>query len=607
MLCGPDAALAFAAMPIRLLPPQLIDQIAAGEVVERPASVVKELVENSLDAGAARIEVEVEQGGQRLIRVRDDGVGISGAELPLAVSRHATSKIGSLEDLERVATLGFRGEALPSIASVSHLSLQSRIAGEEHGWRIDLDGGAGDDPRPGPHPVGTTVTVRDLFYNTPARRKFLRTERTELGHVDRLVRRLALSRFSAGFRLVSNHRPVLDLPPAIDDGARLKRIAEVCGSAFAEQSLVMAHTASGLGLSGWLGLPTFSRSQPDLQYFFINGRMIRDRLVTHALKQAYRDVLFHGRHPAYVLFLEMDPALVDVNAHPTKHEVRFRDGRSIHGFLTHAVEGALAETRAGAAAPSAPVAVAPAAPVSGGPDAPGAWRPRQSAMPLGRGGAVAEAFGQLAGGGSPAAAPASDEPDADTPPLGYALAQLRGIYILAQNRAGLVIVDAHAAHERITYERMKEQFDAGGIRRQPLLVPMSLRVSSGEAELAEEHAREFGRLGFEIQRRGPDALVIREVPSVLADGDVESLVRDVLSDLRETGQSHRIEGRIHELLATMACHGSIRANRRLTVPEMNTLLRDMEATERSGQCNHGRPTWTQLSLDELDRLFLRGQ
>jgi DNA mismatch repair protein MutL len=596
-------------MPIRPLPPQLIDQIAAGEVVERPASVVKELVENSLDAGAARIEIEVEQGGQRLIRVRDDGVGMPGPELPLAVARHATSKIGSLDDLERVATLGFRGEALPSIASVSRLSLQSRTAAEEHGWRIDLEGGTGSDPRPGPHPVGTTVTVRDLFYNTPARRRFLRTERTEMGHVDRLVRRLALSRFSAGFRLVSNHRPVLDLPPAMDEVARVKRLAEVCGAAFAEQSLEITHTASGLGLTGWVGLPTFSRSQPDLQYFFINGRMVRDRLVTHALKQAYRDVLFHGRQPAYVLFLEMDPALVDVNAHPTKHEVRFRDGRSIHGFLTHAVEAALAETRAGVhAAPSVP------SPETGeqgahsgaGVPAPAGWRPRQSAMPLGTGGAVAEAFGQLAGGGT-AEAPAPPAPDADTPPLGYALAQLRGIYILAQNTTGLVIIDAHAAHERITYERMKDQFEAGGIRSQPLLVPVSLRVSSGEAELAEEHAGDFRRLGFQVQRRGPDAVVIREVPAVLADGDVESLVRDVLSDLRETGHSHRIESHIHELLATMACHGSVRANRRLTIPEMNALLRDMEATDRSGQCNHGRPTWTQLSLDDLDRLFLRGQ
>jgi DNA mismatch repair protein MutL len=407
---------------------------------------------------------------------------------------------------------------------------------------------------------------------------------------------------------VSNRRPVLDLPPAADEGARVKRVAEVCGSAFAEQSLYVAHTASGLSLSGWLGLPTFSRSQPDLQYFFINGRMVRDRLVTHALKQAYRDVLFHGRHPAYVLFLEMDPALVDVNAHPTKHEVRFRDGRSIHGFLTHAVEGALAETRAGtAAAPPAPPPVAgdPGARAEARLAATGGWRPRQSGMPLG-GGAVAEVFGQLAAGTGPEP-PVAVAQDADTPPLGYALAQLRGIYILAQNSAGLVIVDAHAAHERITYERMKAQVEAGGIRRQPLLVPVSLRVSSGEAELAEEHAGEFRRLGFEIQRRGPDAVVIREVPAVLADGDAESLVRDVLSDLRETGGSHRIEGRIHELLATMACHGSIRANRRLTVPEMNALLRDMEATERSGQCNHGRPTWTQLSLDDLDRLFLRGQ
>ncbi len=598
-----------AAMPIRALPPQLIDQIAAGEVVERPASVVKELVENSLDAGASRVEVEVDQGGLRLIRVRDNGQGIAGDELPLALARHATSKIGSLEDLERVATLGFRGEALPSIASVSRLTIQSRIGSEDHGWRLDLEGGAGRDPEPGPHPPGTTVTVRDLFYNTPARRKFMRTERTELGHVDRLVRRLALSRFSAGFRLVSNQRAVFDLPEATDDAARLRRVAEVCGAAFAEQCLLIDHAASGLSLQGWAGLPTFSRSQGDLQYFFINGRMIRDRLVTHALKQAYRDVLFHGRHPAYVLFLEMDPALVDVNAHPTKHEVRFRDGRSVHGFLTSAVERVLAGTRAGSAS-AAPVSVPyPESPDSSGQSSPAnsaGWQPRQSPMPLGGGAAVAETYARLTGA-DPAASPGVLAPGADSPPLGFALAQLRGIYILAQNAAGLVIVDAHAAHERITYEGMKAQFDAGGLERQPLLVPVSLRVSTEEAGLAEEHAPDFRSLGFDIQRRGPDAIVIREVPAALAGSDTESLVRDVLSDLRETGSSRRIEGRIHEILATMACHGSIRANRQLTVPEMNALLRDMEATERSGQCNHGRPTWTQLSLDELDRLFLRGQ
>ena len=587
-------------MSIRLLPPQLKDQIAAGEVIERPASVVKELVENSLDAGASRIEIDVEQGGLRLIRVRDDGVGVPRDEIDLALSRHATSKIADLDDLEQVATLGFRGEALPSIASVSRLSLTSRTSAAEHGWRRETEGGSPGEAAPSPHPPGTTVAVRDLFYNTPARRKFMRTERTEFGHVDRLVRRLALSRFRTAFRLGHNQRVTLDLPAADDAAGRVRRLTEVCGASFAEQSLELAHEASGMRLTGWVGLPTFSRSQADLQFFFINGRMIRDRLVSHALKQAYRDVLFHGRHPAYALFLEMDPAQVDVNAHPAKHEVRFRDSRSVHGFLTSAVERALAATRAGSAPPAA------AAPVPSQSHAPGHAPPQQAPMPLGTGGSVAAAYGQLIRE-APAMPALVEDAEADAPPLGFALAHLSGVYILAQNATGLVVVDAHAAHERITYERMKAQYDSGAIARQPLLVPVTLRVSTAEADLAGEHEAEFSRLGFELQRRGPDTLMIRQIPTALADSDSEALVRDVLSDLRETGRSHRIESHIHELLATMACHGSVRANRRLTLPEMNALLRDMERTERSGQCNHGRPTWTQLTLEELDRLFLRGQ
>jgi len=599
-------------MPIRTLPLQLVNQIAAGEVVERPASVIKELVENSLDAGARRIELEIEAGGLRTCLVRDDGCGISAGELPLALARHATSKIENLQDLEHVATLGFRGEALPSIASVSRLGLISRTEDGDSGWRVEVEDGRIGNPAPAAHPRGTTVAVRDLFYNTPARRRFMRTERTEFGHIEKVARRLALSRFDVAFRLVHDGRSVFDLRPAATPEARLKRIAEVCGEAFADHALEVCHEASGLRLWGWLGLPTFSRSQPDLQYFFVNGRMIRDKLVTHALRQGYADVLFHGRQPAYVLYLEMDPALVDVNAHPTKHEVRFRDSRSIHGFLFRTVERALAGTRPGGEEPAASGPATASVPS----EAPSA-SPTQGAMALG----VAESPTPSSTGFAGAAArggrgfahahdfqrPAPPPDTADTPPLGFALAQLGGIYILAQNREGLVIVDMHAAHERVLYERLKSALADNGLAAQPLLVPVSLRVASTEADLAEEASEALSRLGFELQRRGPDVLVVRQVPAVLARSDIEALVRDVLSDLAEGGQTRRVEERINELLATMACHGSVRASRQLSVAEMNALLRDMENTERSDQCNHGRPTWTKLSLPELDKLFLRGR
>jgi DNA mismatch repair protein MutL len=591
-------------MPIRQLPPQLIDQIAAGEVVERPASVIKELVENSLDAGATRIELEIDGGGLRKCLVRDDGCGISREELGLALSRHATSKIASLEDLERVGTLGFRGEALPSIASVSRLSVTSRALGEDTAWQVDSDGGHLTPPVPAAHPPGTTVVVRDLFYNTPARRRFMRSERTEFAHLERVARRLALSRFDTGFRLAREGRVLFELRPAADAAARTRRIAMVCGEAFAAHVMEVGHAAAGLRLSGWLGLPTFSRAQPDLQYFFVNGRMVRDRLVTHALRQAYADVLFHGRHPAYVLYLEIDPALVDVNAHPSKHEVRFRDARSMHGFLYQVVERALAGTR-----PASGVdAPAPATPRFGtGPQA-GRWTgpSHQDAMPLG----ISEAMSPQAswpvftehaatGQGAPA--------QVETPPLGYALGQLGGIYILAQNRDGLVIVDMHAAHERVLYERLKSSLSGAGGGGQPLLVPISVRVSTDEAELALSVATELSGLGLELDRRGPDVLVIRQLPAVLAAADAEALLRDILSDLAEQGSSRRLEERINQVLGTMACHGAVRARRQLTLAEMNALLRDMERTERADQCNHGRPTWTQLSVPELDKLFLRGR
>jgi len=587
-------------MPIQVLPPQLINQIAAGEVVERPASVVKELLENSLDAGARRVAVDVEQGGKRLIRVRDDGEGIPRGELALALSRHATSKIRSLEELEQVRSMGFRGEALPSISSVARLSLTSRTADDHSAWRLEADGHEPvADPVPAAHPVGTTVEVRDLFYNTPARRKFLRADKTEFGHLETVVRRLALARFDVAFRLHHNRRAVALLDPADDEVSRDRRVADICGQPFLDHALRLDFESAGLRLWGWLGLPTFSRAQQDMQFFFVNGRMVRDRLVTHAVRQAYQDVLYHGRHPAYVLYLELDPRLVDVNAHPAKTEVRFREGRLVHDFLFRAVHRAIAEQRPGGHAPEPLLPSASSAPP---PPA-----PRQGAMGL----PVAEqvrAYGALHPAPVPDTAPAPAAREAQAaPPLGFALAQLHGVYILAQNAEGLVVVDMHAAHERITYERLKNALEGEGIRAQPLLVPQTLSVSPREAELAEHHRDTFTGLGFELDRQGPETLVVRQVPALLRDADVAQLVRDVLSDLVARGESFRLQEAVNEVLSTMACHGSVRANRRLTVEEMNALLRDMERTERSGQCNHGRPTWRQLSMGELDRLFMRGR
>jgi len=611
---------------IHRLSTRLANQIAAGEVVERPASVVKEILENSLDAGATRVDVEAEGGGARLIRVRDNGRGMEADDLPLALARHATSKIGSLEDLEAVGSLGFRGEALASIGSVARLTLTSNPSesGSE-GHAASCEGRDMDVVvRPAPHPRGTTVEVRDLFFNTPARRKFLRTEKTEFNHLEEVVKRLALSRFDVAFSLSHNGRGIHNLKAVDSETERRRRVAAVCGPAFMEQAIELANEASGLKLHGWVGLPTFSRSQADLQYFFVNGRIVRDKLVTHAVRQAYRDVLYHGRHPAFVLFLELDPAQVDVNVHPTKHEVRFRDGRSVHNFIFSSLHRCLAEVRPAdrlAAAGGGPVETASADSVSqsaltlgeptlGGPqrtvpaggvaELPGA---APFSRPPGDRGGVAglqqvASYRQLHGAG------AEEE---EIPPLGYALAQLKGVYILAENAAGLVLVDMHAAHERITYERLKRARDAQGIRSQPLLVPRAVAVSGRESQLAAEHAGLFHRLGLAVDVAGEESLLIREVPTSLRDSDVEQLLRDVLADLAEYGSSERIEAHMDELLSTMACHGSVRSGRRLTIPEMNALLRDMEETERSGQCNHGRPTWTQLALSDLDKLFLRGR
>lgn len=612
---------------IQLLSPRLANQIAAGEVVERPASVIKELVENSIDAGARHLEVEIEKGGVKLMRVRDNGDGIAKADLALALSRHATSKIIELDDLEAVATLGFRGEALASISSVSRLQLTSATADQDCAWSVRAEGrDMNMDISPAAHPQGTTVEVRDLFFNTPARRKFLRTENTEYGRIEDVIKRLAMANFGVGFSLKNNGRVVHAWRAAQSQAEQERRVAQICGPAFMDNALYVDFERAGLRLWGWVALPTFSRSQADLQHFYVNFRAIRDKVVTHAVRQAYQDVLYHGRHPAYVLYLALEPSSVDVNVHPTKHEVRFRDSRLVHDFLYRSLHKALADVRP--AAPSADSSVddpgmAPRPENLGSEPIPSSAPVHQSPLNFNSGyrpsspTGVAEniqRYGELLnvpGGASQsvngADSVSADERDTEIPPLGFALAQLKGIFILAENANGLIVVDMHAAHERITYERMKIQFDTAGIQSQPLLVPQSIAVSEKEASCAEEHHEVFSRLGFVVQRAGPETLLVRQIPVVLNKADVEALLRDVLSDLIEYGHSDRIRSHVNSILGTMACHGSVRANRKLTVAEMNALLRDMEDTERSGQCNHGRPTWVQMNAQQLDGLFMRGQ
>ena len=606
---------------IRPLPPALINQIAAGEVIERPSSVVKELVENSLDAGATRIEVEIEAGGARLIRVRDDGGGIAPDELQLAVASHATSKIGSFDDLEHVASMGFRGEALASVSSVARFALVSRPRGADGAFRIEVDGGKLQAARPAQHPPGTSVEVRDLFYNVPARKKFMRAERTEFAHIDDLLKSLALARGTVEFRLSHNGKPVRIWKAARDEQAELQRVAEVLGTDFPQQSLRIDHAAAGMRLSGWVGLPTASRAQADAQYFYVNGRLVRDRVVAHAVRQAYADVLFHGRHPTFALYLELDPAGVDVNVHPAKHEVRFREQRLVHDFLFRTLHEALAQTRAGqveshAQADDGRLHMTTSGTVPGErvPGLPGmqSWpaHASQSRLALGIRDQPLAGYTALVGE-PPRTAPVANamaETEAgEAPPLGYAIAQLKSIYVLAENAQGLVLVDMHAAHERITYEKLKNGRACSNLRSQLLLVPMNLAVSAKEAAAAEEHADALAEWGLELSRSGPSGVVVRRIPALLEGADVGQLTRDVLAELAQHGSSRRLQELENELLSTMACHGSVRAGRRLTIPEMNALLREMEATERSGQCNHGRPTWTQLSLGELDRLFMRGR
>lgn len=588
-------------LPIQVLPEELISQIAAGEVIERPASVVKELVENALDAGARRIEIDLEQGGTTLIRVRDDGLGIAPGQLALALARHATSKITSLSDLERVRSLGFRGEALPSIASVSRLSITSRAGGQEHGFGIEAREGVAAEARPAAHPVGTSVEVRNLFFNVPARRKFLRTAQTEFQHVQRMLERLALSRFEVGFQLAHNGRGVWALAPAATAGERLSRVAQIAGEEFAAHVIEVDHPLENMRLSGWLGLPTFSRGQADLQFAFLNGRFVRDKLLSSAVRLAYQDVLFHGRFAAYLLYLELDPAMVDVNAHPQKLEVRFRDPGRIHDFVFRTLERVLAATRphdssAGAGASDWLMDSARLA---------AAGTVEQRGLPF----AVSVRDAGVRDAGAPEAvwAPPGEASTVETPgPLGRAIAQLHGVYLLAESTQGLVLVDMHAAHERILYERLKRLL-TGETASQRLLVPEVLRPGRAQAQAAETHQGQFAALGFDLSRLGPGEIALRAVPSLLVGYDPAALVGDVLGDLTEHGRSRRVEEAINHRLATMACHAAVRANRKLSLPEMDALLREMERTDRADQCNHGRPTWVRLSLAELDRLFLRGR
>lgn len=600
---------------IQKLTSLLANQIAAGEVIERPASVVKELVENSLDASATQIDIEIEQGGARLIRVRDNGAGIHQEDLPLALSRHATSKIHQPEDLSQIMTLGFRGEALASIASVSRLALTSALA-KSAGWQVAVQGDDAAALAPAAHPQGTTVEVRDLFFNTPARRKFLRAEKTEFDHIDELIKRMALSSFSVGFTLKHNQRVVRQYFPASSANAS-ERLGALCGAAFVENAVHIEAEGAGMRLSGWLGLPTFTRSQGDLQYFYVNGRMVRDKLVLHALKQAYHDVLYRGRYPAYILFLEIAPTQVDVNVHPTKHEVRFREGRVVHDFIFHSIHDALASVRPGNEACTSHAHDKVSTPAAE--KTTHLMHATQTTSLASKPFAYAHAH-QPVHQDKPAvnvqeklaiyrALHEEEKPVAQdhSPPLGYALGQLQGIYILAENENGLVMVDMHAAHERIMYEKMKAALALQNMPVQTLMVPLTLALSEREADCVEQAAAFFQQLGFLADRVSKETIAIREVPQWLAQGPIDQLIRDIVADLLEQGSSSRAQENMNKLLGTLACHSSVRAKRRLTLPEMNALLREMEKTDHSGQCNHGRPTCVQLSLDELDKLFLRGR
>jgi DNA mismatch repair protein MutL len=579
---------------IRAMPELLVSQIAAGEVVERPASVLKELLENSLDASAAEIQVTLAEGGVKRVQVDDDGTGIAREDLPLALARHATSKIATLEDLEAVATMGFRGEALASIAAVARVELVSRARGAAHAWSVAAEGGAAQAPRPAARAPGTTVAVQDLYFNTPARRKFLRTEATEFGHCDEVFRRVALARADLAFTLKHNGRVSAHLAPQ----ALAARAGALLGAEFAAASVPLDERAGPLRLHGLAGTPQAARSRADAQYFYVNGRFVRDRLLAHAVREAYRDTLHGERQPAYVLFLELDPRGVDVNVHPAKTEVRFRDARAVHQFVFHALRRALAPSAA--EAPVSYASVSPLGPAGVASRGPAIQPALAMAEPVSPYRSLMEG---PPGSAVPAALPASEK----APPLGYALAQLHGVYILAQNEAGLVLVDMHAAHERILMEQLKARLDAGALERQSLLVPVVFRAEAIDVATAEENRAALASLGLELSVAGPNELAVRAAPALLAGGDVAALARALLAELREYGAAQVLAARQNELLATMACHAAVRAHRALSVTEMNALLREMEETERSGSCNHGRPTWYQLTLGDLDRLFLRGR
>ncbi len=586
-------------MSIHILPPQLVNQIAAGEVIERPASIVKELLENCFDAQATQITIHIEQGGLRLIRVCDDGVGIEKDDLPLALSRHATSKIANLDDLEHVTSMGFRGEALASISSVAKLTLISRVENSSHGWSVCSDGAEQFfDIQPAPHPQGTTVEVCDLFYNTPARRKFLKSDKTEFGHIETVVKRMALSRFALGFTLFHHQKEVLKLAPALDLVQQEQRVAAICSPDFINNALHLDFEISGLALRGWISVPTFSRSQTDMQFFYVNGRFVKDKTVAHAIKQAYSDVLFHGRHAVFILYLTLNPTEVDVNAHPAKLEVRFRESRAVHDFMVSCVKRALGNVR--------PTIVSygelPARSESEF-ESTQNFPPRypQQSLNLTEPQIYQTLYSQ----------PNENKKTFDANPnymvLGYAVSHLHGIYIVAETATGMVLVDTHAAHERITFERLKQQYADGKIATQSLLLPIKITVTEAEAELAENAEEFFAQLGFELNRIAPETLLLRTQPALLQNSDGEQLVRDVLADLAEHEESYRIQTEYNDVLAKMACYGSVRAHRILTQDEMNALLRELEQTERGGQCNHGRPTWIALSTQDLDKFFLRGQ
>jgi DNA mismatch repair protein MutL len=624
---------------IQKLTPLLANQIAAGEVIERPASVVKELVENSLDAGATQIDIDIEQGGVRLIRVRDNGKGIHPEDLMLAISRHATSKIIGPDDLSQIMTLGFRGEALASISSVSRLTMTSALPNAS-AWQVNIEGDILGELVPASHPQGTTVEVRDLFFNTPARRKFLRAEKTEFDHIDELIKRVALSSFQVGITLRHNQRIVRQYLPCLPDHPN-ERLSALCGAAFVDQCVHLDGEAAGMRLSGWIGLPTFSRSQSDLQYFYVNGRMVRDKLLLHAMKEAYQDVLYRDRYPAFVLFLEIASQQVDVNVHPTKHEVRFRESRLVHDFIFRSVHDALAQSgpgnchdHHGEIKQAAPVALAassnevishihthevkhfnpfnkPVKQLNINAQKPAIkvqekleiYRSLHEPAPQRHLASVSDSLMTKDETIEEAKTVAVEE----SHPLGYAIGQLQNIYIFAENENGLVMVDMHAAHERIVYEKMKADFANQQMAIQTLLVPFTLTVSEREANIVEENETFFSQLGFVVQRVAKETVIIREVPKLLAEGPMEQLIRDIISDLLEHGTSQRAQDHINKLLGTLACHTAVRAGRRLTIPEMNAILRQMEKTDHSGQCNHGRPTCVKLSLDELDKLFMRGR